>query len=43
MKGQTVMPWNLLAGITERDLLATYTYLHTIPPVRHEVVHYSPR
>jgi mono/diheme cytochrome c family protein len=43
MNAQTVMPWTLLAGMTERDLLAIYTYLHTIPPVRREVVHYSPK
>lgn len=33
----TVMPWTALAGITERDLGAMYSYLRTIHPVKNKV------
>lgn len=38
---QTVMPWNLQAGISEADLGAIYEYLHTLKPVRNSVVKFT--
>jgi hypothetical protein len=37
----TVMPWTMYAGMTEEDLGAIYTYLRTVPPVKHKVQKYS--
>lgn len=37
----TVMPWTLLAGMTESDLGAIYTYLRTLKPVNHQVEHFA--
>lgn len=34
----TVMPWLVLAGMTEQDLGAIYDYLRTVPPVENTVV-----
>ena len=39
---QTVMPWTLLAGMTEKDLGAIYEYLRTVKPIRNAVVRFSP-
>ncbi len=41
MHAYTVMPWTLFAGMTEDDLGAIYTYLRTLPPVHHQVEHFS--
>lgn len=37
----TLMPWTQYAGMTEEDLGAIYTYLRTMPPVKHKVMKYS--
>ena len=34
---QTVMPWTMYGGMTEKDLGAIYTYLRTVEPVRNTV------
>jgi mono/diheme cytochrome c family protein len=39
---QTVMPWNMYAGMDTTDLVAIYAYLHSLPPVKNEVVHFTP-
>ncbi len=41
MKSQTIMPWILFSGMKEEDLAAMYTYLRTLPPVKHQVEHFS--
>ncbi len=33
----TVMPWTMYAGMTEKDIGAIYSYLRTLKPVRNEV------
>lgn len=38
----TIMPWTLMAGMTEDDLGAIYDYLRTIKPVHNSVVHFTP-
>ena len=37
----TVMPWNMLAGMEESDLIAIYKYLHTLKPIHNTVVHFK--
>jgi len=37
----TVMPWTMYAGMTERDLGAIYKYLRTVAPVRNKVERYT--
>lgn len=39
---QTVMPWTILAGMTEEDLSAIYAYLRTVPPIKNSVQKFSP-
>ncbi len=39
----TIMPLTVLAGMTEEDLGAIYSYLRTLPPVHDQVVRFSPR
>lgn len=39
---QTVMPWIMYSGMDTTDLIAIYTYLRNIQPVRNKVVHYTP-
>jgi hypothetical protein len=34
---QTVMPWNMYAGMSEDDLRAIYTYLQTLEPIKNQV------
>ncbi|WP_300600188.1 c-type cytochrome [Niabella sp.] len=34
----TIMPWSMYAGMTERDLKAIFAYLKTIKPADHRVV-----
>lgn len=36
----TIMPWNMLAGMKESDLVAIYKYLQTLKPIENPVVHY---
>jgi len=38
----TVMPWTMYAGMTEEDLGALYTYLRSLPPIKNEVVKFTP-
>lgn len=42
MKYNTVMPWTLYAGMTEEDLEAIYTHLHTVNSVKHKVDRFTP-
>ena len=39
---QTVMPWTLIAGMTEEDLGAIYSYLHSIEPIQNKVEKFTP-
>jgi hypothetical protein len=36
------MPWQALAGLTERDLQAIYAYLMAQPAVKNKVADYQP-
>lgn len=36
----TIMPWNMLAGMKESDLIAIYKYLHSLKPIENKVAHY---
>ncbi len=37
----TIMPWTLMAGMSEEDLGAIYDYLRTVKPVHNSVIHFS--
>ena len=37
----TVMPWNMFAGMEESDLIAIYKYLQTLKPIHNPVVHFK--
>ncbi len=37
----TIMPWNMFAGMEDSDLIAIYKYLHTLKPIHNEVVHFK--
>jgi hypothetical protein len=37
MEYNTVMPWTMYAGMTERDLGAIYTYLRSVTPVKNKI------
>lgn len=39
----TIMPWTMYAGMDSTDLRAIYFYLHSLKPVRNEVILYKPR
>jgi len=39
---QSMMPWVMYAGMTERDLGAIYKYLRTVKPVNNHVEKYTP-
>jgi mono/diheme cytochrome c family protein len=39
---QTLMPWNMYAGMDTTDLSAIYAYLESIEPVKNLVVHFTP-
>ncbi|GAB3992101.1 hypothetical protein GCM10028807_24430 [Spirosoma daeguense] len=39
----TLMPWAMLADMSERDLGAIYDYLRTLKPVDHKVEKFTPR
>jgi len=43
-KGQfnTIMPWTSYAHMTDQDLIAIYTYIHSIPPIQNSVVKFTP-
>lgn len=38
----TLMPWQMYAGMSERDLQAIYTYLKSIEPVANAVTRFTP-
>ena len=38
----TMMPWTMYAGMTREDLGAIYDYLHSLEPIRNEVVKFTP-
>jgi mono/diheme cytochrome c family protein len=38
----TVMPWMMYAGMTEKDLAAIYKYLRTVEPANNRVEKYTP-
>ncbi len=38
----TIMPWQMYAGMTEQDLEAIYAYLQTVEPVENKVVKFIP-
>ncbi len=38
----TIMPWTMYAGMSEEDLGAIYEYLHSLKPVRNEVIKFTP-
>lgn len=37
----TIMPWNMMAGMDDSDLAAIYKYLQSLKPVKNEVVHFQ--
>ncbi len=37
----TIMPWTLMAGMSEEDLGAIYDYLRTVKPVHNNVIHFT--
>lgn len=39
----TIMPWSNFAGMKDDDLSAIYDYLQTLPPIKHQVVKFTPR
>jgi len=39
----TIMPWLLYTGMTEKDLGAIYDYLRTIKPVKNQITHFAAR
>lgn len=39
---QTVMPWTMYAGLKKSELEDIYDYLRTVPPVKNQVIKYSP-
>ena len=38
---QSIMPWTMYSGMTERDLGAIYQYLRSIKPVKNAVEKYT--
>lgn len=38
----TIMPWTMYGGMTEKDLGAIYEYLHSLKPVKNLVVKFTP-
>ena len=39
----TIMPWTMYSGMTEEDLGAIYTYIHSLPSNPHMVQHFIPK
>lgn len=39
---QSTMPWSAFAGMTDQDLGAIYDFLRTVPPVKNQVVPWTP-
>lgn len=40
-KLNTVMPWNMYAGMDTADLRAIFAYLKTLKPIKNEVIHFN--
>lgn len=38
----TIMPWYMLSGMEENDLVAIYKYLHSLKPIENRVEHFRP-
>lgn len=38
----SIMPWSMYAGMTPGDLSGIYLYLHSLKPIRNQVVRYTP-
>jgi mono/diheme cytochrome c family protein len=38
----TIMPWTMYAGMTDKDLGAIYDYLRSLPAKKHSIVKYQP-
>jgi len=38
----TIMPWTMLGTMNEEDLKAIFAYLKTVPPIKNQVVKYTP-
>jgi hypothetical protein len=38
----SIMPWTMYAHMTEQDLGALYTYLHSLKPIENQVVKFTP-
>jgi mono/diheme cytochrome c family protein len=38
----SVMPWSMYAGMTTSDLSSIFQYLHSIQPIRNQVVRFTP-
>ena len=38
----TIMPWQMYAGMTTQDLEAIYTYLQTVKPIENQVTRFTP-
>ncbi|QQS35624.1 MAG: c-type cytochrome [Ignavibacteriales bacterium] len=38
----TIMPWSMYGGMTDEDLGAIYDYLHSLKPVKNQVVKFTP-
>lgn len=39
----TVMPWMLYSGMDEYDLKAIYAYLHSLEPIKNQIVKFTPK
>jgi len=38
----SIMPWSMFAGMTAGDLSSIYRYLHSLSPIRNQVVRFTP-
>ena len=39
----TIMPWTLFGGMKEKDLNAIYEYIHSLEPIKNQVVKFVPK
>ena len=37
----TIMPWQMFAGMDTSDLKAIYAYLRTVKPVKNTIIHFT--
>ncbi|RZL08774.1 MAG: hypothetical protein EOO89_22255 [Pedobacter sp.] len=40
---QTIMPWMMYAQMTDSDLSAIYTYIHSLKPIKNQVTRFVPQ